>query len=104
MPFKIHKQGVTVSVRLTPGARKDGILGAVDAGEGKKALKVSVRSPPEDGKANKELLELLAEAWKLPKSSLSLLSGDSSRQKVILAAGDSQKLLNHLEKWMESGK
>ncbi|MEZ0225724.1 MAG: DUF167 domain-containing protein [Alphaproteobacteria bacterium] len=103
MPFKIHKQGVTVNVRLTPGARHDGIFGVVDAGDGKKALKISVRSPPEDGKANKELLALLADNWKLPKSSLTLLSGDTHRQKVILVIGDGQKLLNQLEKCLNSG-
>lgn len=102
MPFRLHKQGITVNVRLTPGARRDGIGGVVDAGDGKKALKISVRSPPEDGKANKELLALLAAEWGLPKSSLSLLSGDSSRQKVVLIAGDSAALQMKLANWLNS--
>lgn len=102
MPVKIHKQGVTVNVRLTPGARKEGIFGVVDAGDGKKALKISVRSPPEDGKANKELLALLAKEWGLPKTALSLLSGDASRQKVVLAAGDGQALSGRLSVWLAS--
>jgi uncharacterized protein len=103
MPFKIHKQGVTVNVRLTPGARKNGIAGVIDAGDGKKALKISVRSPPEDGRANKELLALLSDAWDLPKSSFSLLSGDASRQKVVLISGDGVKLLNQLKNLLSSG-
>ncbi|TAL31692.1 MAG: DUF167 domain-containing protein [Alphaproteobacteria bacterium] len=102
MPFKIHKQGVTVNVRLTPGARHDGIAGVVDAGDGKKALKISVRSPPEDGKANKELLALLAQEWGLPKSAFSLLSGDTNRQKVVLVAGDGQALFAQLAAWSAS--
>ena len=100
MPFKIHKQGVTVNVRLTPGARHDGISGVVDAGDGKKALKISVRSPPEDGNANKELLALLAKEWGLPKSALSLLSGDTNRQKVVLVAGDGEKLFQRMTEWL----
>ena len=100
MPFRLHKSGLTVNVRLTPGARKDGVAGVVDAGEGKKALKIAVRSPPEDGKANKELLGLLAQEWGLPRTSLSLLSGDTNRQKVVLVAGDGQKLLQQMTDWL----
>ena len=102
MPFRRHKQGLTVNVRLTPGARSAGVAGVFDAGDGKRALKISVRAPPEDGKANKDLLALLAREWELPKSSLSLLSGDTNRQKVVLIAGDPAALRARLAKSLES--
>ena len=102
MLFRLHKQGLTVNVRLTPGARTAGISGVVDAGDGKNALKISVRAPPEDGKANKDLLALLAKEWGLPKSSLSLLSGDTNRQKVVLVAGDPAALQAQMANWLKS--
>jgi uncharacterized protein len=99
MPFKIHKQGVTVQIRLTPGARRAGFGGLMDVGGGKMALKFSVQAPPEDGKANRALLDLLAEEWDLPKGALSLLSGETNRQKLVLAAGDGEKLIARLKNW-----
>jgi uncharacterized protein (TIGR00251 family) len=96
MPFKIHASGLTVLIRLTPNARRSEINGKMDSGDGKTALRISINAVPEDGKANKELIAFLAKAWKLPKSSFSLLSGHTNRQKVILIEGDGKKLLSHL--------
>lgn len=46
-------------------------------------LLVRLAAPPADGKANKELVRFLAEAFGLPKSEVTLLRGTSSRQKII---------------------
>ncbi len=46
-------------------------------------LKVHLKSPPVDGKANQELIELLAERFKVPKSRIQIKSGLSSRNKLI---------------------
>jgi uncharacterized protein (TIGR00251 family) len=102
MPLKVHWKGLTVNVHLVPGSRVPGVGGVVDAGDGKKALKVSVRSPPEGGEANKELLLMLAKEWNVPKSSVSLLSGDASRSKVVLVAGDGNELLQTMTIWLSS--
>jgi uncharacterized protein (TIGR00251 family) len=102
MPFRLHKRGLTVNVRLTPGARREGVAGVADAGEGKKALKISVRAPPEDGKANQALLGLLSKEWGVPKSSLTLLSGETNRQKTLLVAGDGAALQMKLANWLNS--
>ncbi len=48
---------------------------------------MAVHSPPEGGKANQELLEILAKALGVPKSELSLVSGEKSRNKVVALAG-----------------
>jgi hypothetical protein len=98
MPFKIHSSGLTVAIRLTPNARTCAFGGRMDVGNGQTALKVSINAVPEDGKANKELIAFLAKSWKLPKSSLSLLSGHTNRQKVILIEGDGKALLAQLMK------
>lgn len=93
MPLSPHKDGITVQVRLTPGARQAGILGLMDIGEGKTALKVSVNVVAEGGKANHALFTLLAKSWGLPKSAFSLLSGAANRQKVILISGNGIELM-----------
>jgi len=98
MPFKIHTEGLTVAIRLAPNARSCAFGGRMDTGNGQTALKVSINAVPEDGKANKELIEFLAKSWKLPKSSLSLLSGHTSRLKVILIEGDGKELMARLLK------
>ncbi|MBU6475815.1 MAG: DUF167 domain-containing protein [Alphaproteobacteria bacterium] len=93
MPLKPHPSGLTVAVRLTPNARKTVFNGYTLTADGGTALKISVNVPPEDGKANKALIAFLAKSWKLPKSSISLLSGAASRLKILLVGGDGQALM-----------
>lgn len=50
---------------------------------GKEWLKVRLTAAPEDGKANEALLRLLAKEWKCPPSSLEIISGETSRYKII---------------------
>lgn len=96
MPFRPHPDGVAATIRLTPGARSAGIHGVMETGDGRRALKISVTAVPEDGKANKALLVLLAKEWRVPKTSLSLLSGDTHRVKTVLAAGDTGALMEKI--------
>jgi hypothetical protein len=91
MPFHLHKNGVSVRIRLTPAARKAAFQGFADAAGGADAgrlLKISVNAVPEEGKANRALIAFLAKEWGQPKSSLSLIAGDTSRQKTILVQSD----------------
>src|SRR5437588_11901334 len=77
-----HAEGCVLPVRAQPGARKSGIVGE-QAG----ALKVAVSAPPEDGRANKALVETLREALDLKRSQVELLSGATSRNKRFLIRG-----------------
>lgn len=77
----ISKDGV-LPVLAVPKSPKSELIGLVES-DGKKWLKIKVAAPPEDGKANAELLKFLAKYFKCPKSSLTLLSGDTSRHKRI---------------------
>src|SRR5438552_16386332 len=74
-----HAQGCILPVRAQPGAREAGILG-----EHAGSLKVAVTAPPQDGRANKALAELLAETLGLKRSQVKLLSGETSREKRFL--------------------
>lgn len=78
----VHARGVVISVRTQPGARRDAIVG-----EHGGALKVSVSQPPEKGKANRAVAELLADRLELRRSQVRLLSGEASRDKRFLLVG-----------------
>ena len=91
---------MTVSLRVTPRAVKDKIAGLAPAAEGEVELKIGVTARPEDGKANVAVIKLLAKAWKVPKSSLSIIKGATDRRKVVLVAGDATALEGELTQWL----
>src|SRR5690349_4503931 len=86
-----HERGCVLPVRAQPGARKAGILG-----EHAGLLKVAVTAPPEDGRANKALVELLAGALELKRSQVKLLSGETSREKRFIIEGVAKSELERL--------
>ena len=75
-------EGVVLNVRAQPRSSRSGVDGVIGD-----ALKVRIRSAPVDGKANKELVETLADAFSLPKSRVSFVGGETSKSKRILLAG-----------------
>ena len=74
--------GVVVNVRAQPRSSRAGLDGVVGD-----ALKVRIRSAPVDGKANKELIETLADAFGLPKSRVVFKSGETSKTKRVALVG-----------------
>lgn len=68
-----------LSIRVTPKASANRIAVTEDG----KHLRVYVTTVPEDGKANAAVIKLLAKALGLPKSALHIVSGETSRDKVI---------------------
>jgi uncharacterized protein (TIGR00251 family) len=78
------EDGCTLAVRVQPGARKNDISG-IHAG----AVKISLTTPPVDGKANEALIEFIAERLRLPRARVSLLSGTTSRLKRLRITGKS---------------
>jgi uncharacterized protein len=72
----------TLSIKVTPKARQERIVPDPQP-DGTMRYKVYVNAPPEDGKANAAVLALLAKALGVPKSRLSVLKGETSREKVI---------------------
>jgi uncharacterized protein (TIGR00251 family) len=89
--IKEHAGGCILPVRAQPGARKAGILG-----EHAGSLKVAITAPPEDGRANKALIELLARALNLKRSQVKLLSGETSREKRFIIQGVAKRDLETL--------
>jgi len=77
-----HAQGVVLPVKAQPRARRPGVVGEQGG-----ALKVAVAAPPEDGKANAALIEVLAKVLEVRRSQVELLSGSGSRDKKFLIRG-----------------
>jgi uncharacterized protein len=75
-------QGVTFAVKVHPRARKNEITG--ETGD---ALKVSLTTPPVEGRANQACMEFFAKLLKVPRSSVTIASGQTSRNKVIRVTG-----------------
>jgi uncharacterized protein (TIGR00251 family) len=74
--------GVTFTVRVHPRARENCITGELGG-----ALKLSLTEPPIDGRANHACSEFLAKLLKVPRSSVTIASGQSSRNKIVRVAG-----------------
>ena len=74
--------GVTFAIKVHPRAKKNAITGEVGD-----ALKVALTAPPMDGKANEACIEFFAKLLKVPRSSVTIASGLTSRNKVIRVAG-----------------
>ena len=71
-----------LEIHLQPGAKSNEIIGFRDG-----VLWVKVAAPPERGRANGALIELMAKSLSVPKSDLALIRGFASRQKVIAING-----------------
>ena len=95
--YTVQDDQVTIRVRVVPrasGDRIDGVLGD--------ALKVRVKAPPVEGRANDRLIRFLSKQWKVPRRSIELLSGGSSRSKCIRITRPPESLLPALARLKES--
>src|SRR3954462_11606717 len=81
-----HRDGVILPVRAQPGASKNGLRGEQNG-----MLKVSVTQIAERGKANKAIIEVLADSLDLRRSQIELLSGELQSQKRFLIRDISQQ-------------
>jgi uncharacterized protein (TIGR00251 family) len=87
---------VRLSVRLTPNGGRDAIDGVETGADGVAYLQARVSAVPEKGKANKALIALVSKSLGVPKSSVSLIAGDTARKKILRIDGDSEDLLKAL--------
>jgi uncharacterized protein (TIGR00251 family) len=90
--WRYSPQGVSVAVRVTPRGGRDDIDGLETLANGRAVVKVRVRAIAEGGEANRAVVELLAKVLGVPKGSVRVLSGTTSRLKQIAVDGDPAKL------------
>ncbi len=76
------KDGVGLTVKAVPRAAKSEIAGIDD-----EWIRVRIKAPPVDGKANEAIVKFFAEFFSLPKGSVSIVSGDTARLKRIKISG-----------------
>lgn len=76
--FKFTKEGIIVTLKISPNASKNEIIKSTDG------IKVKITAQPIDGKANKALTEFLSKQFKIPKTSIEILRGETSKDKTIL--------------------
>ncbi len=82
IPVRDSDGAVSFSVKVHPRAKKNAIKGEVGD-----ALKISLTAPPIDGRANEACVEFFAKLLKVPRSSVTIASGQTSRNKVIRVTG-----------------
>ena len=100
LPFDAAVGGVRVALRVTPRASRAGIDGVRLDAAGRPFLGVRVNAPPEGGKANAAVVKLLAKAWGVPPSRLSVVAGAKDRRKAVHVAGHPPLLLKQLSDWV----
>ena len=89
-------------MRLTPNGGRDTIDAVERDADGAAYLKARVTAVPEKGKANKALITLIAKTLKLPKSAITVISGDTARKKILRIDGDPEDLIGKLQTLLEA--
>jgi uncharacterized protein (TIGR00251 family) len=95
--YRLSPQGLSLFIRVTPNAGRDGIDGVEIRDDGSAVLRIRVKAVPDKGRANAAVVALLAKTLGVPKSSLSVTSGETSRLKTIAMAGDGAALVVAIE-------
>lgn len=76
--LKETKDGLILQIRISPNASKNEIIITDDV------VKVKITAQPIDGKANKALIEFLSKQFKVPKTSIEIIKGETSKDKTLL--------------------
>jgi uncharacterized protein (TIGR00251 family) len=93
IPIHESPAGISFAVKVQPRAKKNAITGAVGD-----ALKLSLTAPPLEGRANQACIEFFANLLEVPRSSVTIASGQTGRRKVIRVVGSSaQQIRKKLE-------
>jgi len=82
IPIRDSAQGATFTVRVQPRAKRNAIV--AEMGD---ALKIALTAPPVEGKANEACIAFLAEVLDVPRSSVTIAAGETSRNKLIRVNG-----------------
>jgi uncharacterized protein (TIGR00251 family) len=98
--FRADPDGLVITARVSPKASRDAVMGVMPTPDGQ-ALKIAVTAPPDKGKANAAVVELLAKAFGVAKSSVAVIAGDTDRRKVLRISGDPVALTTIAQQWMK---
>ncbi len=93
-----------INLRVTPKAASARIGGVGEDAQGRRFLRVHVTEAPEKGKANAAVVKLIAKAWRLPKSMIEVVSGESDRNKTVAVRGEPEALMVQLQAFLKDGE
>jgi uncharacterized protein len=82
VPIQTRDGSVSFAVRVQPRARKNAITGQVGD-----AIKLSLTAPPVEGAANEACVDFFAKLLRVPRSAVSIASGETGRNKVLRITG-----------------
>lgn len=85
------KDGIVITLKISPNASKNVII------KSEEGLKVKITAQPIDGKANKALIEYLSKQLKIPKSSIEILKGETSKEKTVLIKPRTQEDIDKIK-------
>ncbi|HEY5710305.1 MAG TPA: DUF167 domain-containing protein [Allosphingosinicella sp.] len=99
MPIAADGKDVRLAIKVSPRASKTALAGQIEDADGRKRIAIRLAAPPVDGAANKALIAFLAAELRVPRSSITILSGDSGRRKTVAIAGITHEAV---ARWLES--
>lgn len=96
-PWSATADGIVLAIRLTPRGGRDALEGVARLSDGRSVLKARVRAAPSEGEANAALCRLLAGALGVGARNVTLIAGDTARNKRVKISGDGAALVAALE-------
>ncbi|MCM1010824.1 MAG: DUF167 domain-containing protein [Fusobacterium sp.] len=88
--FKQTDNGALISFKISPNASKNEIIKTEDG------IKIKITAQPIDNKANKALIEFLSKQFKIPKTSIEIVKGHTSKEKTLLLKTDKPEALANI--------
>jgi uncharacterized protein (TIGR00251 family) len=85
-----HRNGITLAVKVIPNASRSELR--LDEGR----LIARLAAPPLEGKANRELVKIIAKTIRIPQGSIEILQGKTGREKVVLIVGAEKQSVSDL--------
>lgn len=89
--LKIVDDGIILRLRISPNASKNQFIFAEDM------IKLKITAQPIENKANKAVVEYLSKLFKVPKTKISILRGDTSKEKTLLIKTDDMAKIENIK-------
>lgn len=93
--LKQTANGVLISFKISPNASKNEIIKTEDG------IKIKITAQPIDNKANKALVEFLSKQFKIPKTSIEIVKGHTSKEKTLLLKTDKPEILTNISEMFD---
>lgn len=90
--IKETEKGILVNIKISPNAKTNEII------KNQAETKIKITAQPIDGKANKGLIEFLSKKFKIPKTSIQIVKGETSKEKTILFVTSDEEKIDLLKK------